>query len=150
MNKAILILLLVIISFTMGCALQFESQKMLTSPTTQTPVEPTPPAVTAAPELEPAQVEKVETAPKEQSMTFDEEQDRAIDAAKEFVQSLDGYKDQGGRELQALNSVKSGCVGCWIVEITFTRNLLYYPDKTEHIRVNVELKNWKMSAYTFG
>jgi hypothetical protein len=151
----LLIFLIALFGMTMGCALQFESQKMLTAPTEKTIVNDTPAETNYEPVPDKTVEVKTETADTvevktETAMTFEEEQAKAIEAAKKFVQSLDGYKDQGGRELQAVTSVKSGCVGCWIVELTFTRNLLYYPDKTEHIRVNVELKNWKMSTYTFG
>jgi len=86
----------------------------------------------------------------EPQMTLEEEEAKAVEAATQFVKNLDGYKSQNGRSLDVLNAAKSGCTGCWIIEMSFTRDLLYYPDKIEYIKVNVNLKNWKMDSYTFG
>jgi predicted small secreted protein len=85
-----------------------------------------------------------------ESLTIEEEEAKAVDAAKAFVEELDGFKNQKGRGIEVLSAAKSGCTGCWIVDLTFERDVLYYPDKTEFIKVSVNLKNWKMSSYTFG
>jgi hypothetical protein len=136
MYKALMITVLLLSAMMFGCALQRENNIILSKPIDR-----------------PAEAEDVKYAPAKPSPPADitvDYEDRAIDIAKEFVMDLDGYKNQQGRDLQIINSAKSGCDGCWIIEVTFARNVLYYPDKTEHITVNVNLKDWKVSSYTFG
>ncbi|MBN1543826.1 hypothetical protein JW898_00005 [Candidatus Woesearchaeota archaeon] len=126
---------------TLAHAEEAEEQEPAQAPTETAPA-PKAPAKTAT--------TTAKTTPATTGMSLEEEEAKAIEAAKEFVKSLDGYKNQHGRELSVLSTVKTGENGSWIVEVRFTRDLLYYPDKTEYIKVNVKLKDWKMSSYTFG
>jgi hypothetical protein len=142
---------LLIAALLLGCAQQ-EITTMKSTRTSTTPVEEE-----AADE--PVQEEKYE-APKtttkttttttSTAMSFEEEEAKAIAAAEDFVKSLDGYKNQRGRQIQTHNTAKLKCTGCWLVQMSYTRDLLYYPDKDEKIMINVELKDWKMTKYTFG
>jgi hypothetical protein len=131
----------------LGCGLappsrEITSKSVKAEPVVETPEEPVEeytPVETPAPAVK----EIKETS-------YDDEQAKAHEAAMAFVKTLDGYKNQMGRGLEVISSVKTSCEGCWIVEMRFERDLLYYPDKTEFIKVNVHLKNWKMDTYEFG
>jgi hypothetical protein len=153
MRIAYILSLLVIMAAVAGCATQeiTTADERVIKPTSMktTPVEQEEPA--AETETAPAKTTTKATPPPATSteMTFEQEEAKAVEAAKEFVKSLDGYKLQQGRELQVLNAAKTGCEGCWVVDLSFTRDLLYYPDKIEYIKVHVALKNWKMDTYTF-
>jgi hypothetical protein len=152
-KTAFMIVLLVLAAFLLGCA-EKEITTLKSSRVAATPIEeeaddePAEETGYVAPKTI-TKTTKTATAPPP-AMSFEEEEAKAIAAAEEFVKSLDGYKDQHGRLLQVHNTAKLKCEGCWLIEMSFTRDLLYYPDKTEHILINVELKDWKMTKYTFG
>ena len=156
MRIAYILSLLVIIAAVAGCATQeiataeervIQSDSVKKTPVVQEEAEPQEPATTTT-----KTTTKTTTTPTQETtseVTFEQEEAKAVEAAKAFVKSLDGYKLQQGRELQVLNAAKTGCEGCWVVDLSFTRDLLYYPDKIEYIKVHVVLKNWKMDTYTF-
>lgn len=157
-------MLIILLALVAGCGIMKNTYTIQSRPKAA-PAETQAPIEEAEEQTEPVQ-EPAQTAPAPKApaktvtttakttsgtaMSLEEEETKAIEAAKAFVKSLDGYKNQQGRELNVLSTVKTGDNGSWIVEIRFTRDLLYYPDKTEHIKVNVKLKDWKMSSYTFG
>jgi hypothetical protein len=103
-------------------------------------------------------VKTVKTAPKVEikesevlpEATLEDEEKKANALAENYVKQMAGYANQNGREITIISSAKSGCEGCWIVELTFTRDLLYYPDKTEHIKMNIQIRKWKVESYTFN
>ncbi len=150
--KKIMIMILSILLLTAiiaGCAKQEEPKEI------PAPAPAPTKTVTAAPEPKPVTTTTTKTTTATtpaatDTMTLEEEEVKAEDTAKLFVKSLDGYKNQNGRELQIQSSVKSGCTGCWIVELKFSRDMQYFPEKEEIIKVRVQLKNWKMDSYTFG
>ncbi len=157
MKIAYVILLLIILAAIVGCATEDTeitpmSKTLRSKPvetvqeTTETQPEETytPPETTTK-----TTTTKTTTTTTTTEMTFEQEEAKAIEAAKAFVKSLDGYKNQQGRELEVMNSAKTGCEGCWVFDIRFVRDVLYYPEKTERINVHVSLKNWKMETYTF-
>jgi hypothetical protein len=144
---AYLAVLSILALLVIGCAPIQESHVIGSQPVKAEPaaqeevVEPEP----AAPEPEPEP-----EAEEEPSMSFEDEEAKAIAVAKDWLDTLEGFKDQKGRDVQIKNTVKTGCEGCWIVELTFVRTDKYFPDKTEKIRVNLKLKDWNMDSYTFG
>ncbi len=151
---AIFMISILLFSMLIGCGLMAEQRLITSKPAGDSPVEKSAPPVV---EQEP--VKKVESsyeavpAPEvpepEPISDFDMEEDRAISAAKDWLDSLDGFANQKGRDVQIKNTVKTECEGCWLVELTFVRTDQYYPDKDEKVRVNLKLKDWKMDSYTF-
>lgn len=103
-------------------------------PTKYEPVEP------------PAELE-VEPEPVAVEMT---EEEKALAVADDYISQMSGFKDQRGRDLQFQIPVHSGCEGCWIVDATFHRNMLYYPDKTEIVKISLYMKDWEVDRYDFS
>jgi hypothetical protein len=163
MRNYMIIAMLLLSVLVMGCAIQQQTGQIKGTPKTvvaepekiYAPVEkeieyveveaPEPavpePATPAPAEPEPAPL------PAEPELSGEE---KAIEVVTEYVKNMGGYKDQMGRGLTFQIPVQSGCEGCWIVDLTFQRNLLYYPDKTEIIKMSVYLKNWKVDRYDFS
>jgi len=146
-------IILVLAVLASGCAVMQGTHTLSSKPVDAEPepeYTPEPAMDPEEPRIEMVPAPKPEAEPEPEEMSFDEEEALAIQAAKDFVESLEGFKDQKGRDLQIKSTVKTGCEGCWIVELTFIRADKYYPDKTEKIRANVKLKDFKMDSYTFG
>ncbi|MBW2967804.1 hypothetical protein KY362_04925 [Candidatus Woesearchaeota archaeon] len=78
------------------------------------------------------------------------DEDRAVEVAKDYLDSLSGFRDQRGRKVEVQSVAGMGCDGCWLVRLTFIRDRLYYPEDEEHITVNLKMEDWKVETYTFG
>ncbi|MBW2972231.1 hypothetical protein KY359_04315 [Candidatus Woesearchaeota archaeon] len=157
-------IILILLMLAAGCAITKDTYTLSSKPVKSTQTEREESTEPAAPEPEEPAEEKTYTPTKkdvtttpepepvpepEPQMTFEQEEQKAIAAAEDFVKSMDSFKSQHGRNLKVVNTIKTGCEGCWIVYMSFTRDLQYYPDKIEYVKINVKLKNWKMESYTF-
>ena len=150
-----IISILILAVFTAGCGLMKEQRLIESRPVDAEPVQKVAPPVPEVHEVEEVESEyEAVPAPEvpepEPYSQFEAEEARAIEAAKDWLDNLDGFANQKGRDVQIKNTVKTDCEGCWLVELTFIRTDQYYPDKDEKIRVNLKLKDWEMDSYTFG
>jgi len=156
MRKMIIVFMFVSALLLMGCAEVQKAHTINSKPVqaeekTEEPVRKTDPAPKVEkkvppPSPEPEPEVEVEAEPE---MTFEEEKAKAVERAEEIIKDMSGYKDQQGRFLKVLSAAKMGCEGCWLVEMSFTRDLLYYPEKEEFIKVNLRMKDWEMDSFTF-
>ena len=156
MNKlAVLISVFIVSIFLVGCAVEDISSPEEGGGVSEPKAEPEPiqktmesKSVKSEPKLEPKAVPK-EPEPAPEPEPAEDSNAKAEDIAKAYVKNMAGYKEQDGRYLKVTNAYGTGCEGCWIIDLRFERSLKYYPEKTEIIKVHVNMKDWKVDSYTF-
>ena len=150
MKRSLQIMILAILAiFVMGCSSSSPTGKSVDDMMPEPTIDKSYDTKVGTPEPTPEPEPKPAPEPKVVELTDSQKEAKAKNSATMYVKNLDGYKSFDGRGFAITSVVGRDCDGCYIVDARFERDDPLDREKTDIVKVHLDLEDFKVDKYTF-